>query len=137
MVSWSRVNRVIREHLGLSKIIIPEGEDPLRYIYRLGVPSAQIAAIPGIEVHQVTLIRRLRQLGVDIKPRGGTQRMKKVPMTREEYEELNIKELAAKYNVSCQRIYKEAKNQGWPHKRELSTLPPSHEGVDGSPGTCS
>ena len=72
------------------------------------------------KVDPYTIRKLLLRNYVTLRPRGGRNNYKPLPITKKEYQSTTLRTLAKKYNVSTSTINRHRKENGW-HKANPAT----------------
>jgi transposase len=105
MINWYRVHRILKESVPAEAQSTLK--DTLTYLYHTeGLSLEDIVKMSNREFFWAgALSKKMRQLGIRIKPKGGDNSTKAIPLTEHDFIEYSARELARKYNVHISTIY--------------------------------
>ena len=102
MIVWSTVQKNLK---ACYPVETDNLADLLTYLYcDLRLPVQQIVDSTQGECCYISLLRKMKELGIPIRKKGGKRHIKQCSITRDEYLTHSYKELALKYGVSMGTI---------------------------------
>lgn len=111
MINWYRVLKALNPECERE---VSSLEDALKHLYEeKGLSLEKIISLANKDslliIHPGTLSKKLTSLGIKVRPRGGDNCSKDIPLTLEDFEQNSARELAVKFDVHITTIYERKK----------------------------